>query len=462
MWDAFPRGDLVDLRGAADRTVRASVLRALLLSAQQAAPGHLPMLNLMGAQIAETLDLSQAEVPYPVRLRQCDFDQRPELYGARTRQLDFAGSTLPGLLASHAMIDGSLRLTGCRSTAEIRLVGSRIAGTLLLNAARLEDTDSALTATRLAVGNDVLGRDGLVCRGKVDFSNADIGGSIRFEGAHLANPGGPALSAKNIVVGAVLDCRVGFCAEGTVDLSYGSVGSHVSFERGTLRNPTGTALACDHLEAPELVLLTSAPIDGEVDLRHARVSLLRDDAASWPNALHLDGLTYDALADIPRVHRLRWIRLDPAGYLPRSYEQLADAYRRQGREEDARAILLARHRHRRESLRPAARSWGYLQDAAVGYGYLPTRAAAWLAALVVVGSVTFGLHHPPAVTDTNQPDFNPVIYTLDLLIPVIDFGQESAFNPHGAQAWLAYGLIAAGWILATTIATGLTRTLRRQ
>jgi hypothetical protein len=31
-----------------------------------------------------------------------------------------------------------------------------------------------------------------------------------------------------------------------------------------------------------------------------------------------------------------------------------------------------------------------------------------------------------------------------------------------AQAWLAYGLIAAGWILAITIAAGITRALHRQ
>jgi hypothetical protein len=27
------------------------------------------------------------------------------------------------------------------------------------------------------------------------------------------------------------------------------------------------------------------------------------------------------------------------------------------------------------------------------------------------------------------PVFNPVTYTLDLLLPIIDFGQEKAFSP---------------------------------
>jgi hypothetical protein len=54
-----------------------------------------------------------------------------------------------------------------------------------------------------------------------------------------------------------------------------------------------------------------------------------------------------------------------------------------------------------------------------------------------------------------------VVYTLDLLLPIIDLGQERAFQPTGAQQWLGYLLIVAGWLLATTIAAGLTRSLRR-
>jgi hypothetical protein len=50
---------------------------------------------------------------------------------------------------------------------------------------------------------------------------------------------------------------------------------------------------------------------------------------------------------------------------------------------------------------------------------------------------------------------------MDLLLPLVDFGEEPAFVPRGGEAWLAYGLTCAGWILATTVATGLTRILRR-
>jgi hypothetical protein len=100
-----------------------------------------------------------------------------------------------------------------------------------------------------------------------------------------------------------------------------------------------------------------------------------------------------------------------------------------------------------------------VQDCTVGYGYRPWYAVLWLIALLTVGTVVFTLGQPPPL-DSSHPAFVPVIYTL--LLPVVDFGQQDEFSPHGLQAWLAYSLIAAGWILATTIAAGITRALRRE
>lgn len=98
----------------------------------------------------------------------------------------------------------------------------------------------------------------------------------------------------------------------------------------------------------------------------------------------------------------------------------------------------------------------------MGYGYRPSRAAAWLAGLLAVGAVVFGAHHPPPAHRGEGPGFNPLLYTLDLLLPIIDFGQQGAFDPSGGEQWLAALLITAGWVLATTIAAGVTRVLSRQ
>ena len=101
--------------------------------------------------------------------------------------------------------------------------------------------------------------------------------------------------------------------------------------------------------------------------------------------------------------------------------------------------------------RPLARGWSRLQDLTVGYGYQPWRAALWLALLLAVGSIVFHISPPAALQPSAAPHFNPVIYTLDLLLPVVNLGKY-AFNPAGAEQWFSYALIAAGWLFATTIA----------
>jgi hypothetical protein len=83
------------------------------------------------------------------------------------------------------------------------------------------------------------------------------------------------------------------------------------------------------------------------------------------------------------------------------------------------------------------------------------------AGLLVAGAVVFGLHPPAAGEPAKAPPFNALVYTLDLLLPVMDFGQQNAFVPRGAYQWISYFFILAGLVLATTIAAGLSRSLRR-
>jgi hypothetical protein len=66
---------------------------------------------------------------------------------------------------------------------------------------------------------------------------------------------------------------------------------------------------------------------------------------------------------------------------------------------------------------------------------------------------------PRPAQSSARLEFNPFFYTLDLLLPVISYGQQSAFAPTGIYQWLSYALITAGWILATTIITGISRAL---
>jgi len=221
------------------------------------------------------------------------------------------------------------------------------------------------------------------------------------------------------------------------------------------------AVWAEQLQARELMLQTAQPADGTIDLRDARIGVLHDDPATWPAAVRLEGLAYDSL-DPPLTgsQRLGWLTRDRGGYVPGAYEQLDSMYQRLGDGEQARVIRLAKQRRRRQTLPPATRAWGYLQDWTVGYGYRPGRAAADLMLPWVAGSLAFSLHHPPPAVGADPRTFQPVIYALGLLLPVVDFQQEDTFTPQGAQSWLAFLLIAAGWILTTTVAAAIVRGLR--
>lgn len=530
LWTAFPRGDEVDLRAGdagspenledpagggrwgPERSIRAEVIEALLLGAVQPNPGRIAAVRLAGARVTGRLSLAHAEISCPVRMRSCHLPDPIGLYGARTRQLDLGGSWLAALDASHAVVEGNLRLVGCPHVGQVRLAGAHIAGAVQLQRARFVNPGGiAVLANRLTVDDDLLCQEAVVV-GEMRLAGAQVGGMLGLDGARLENPGGRALNAFSLSVGAQLWARHGFTAdgevaladatvqreadfsgaclsspggdallaegvsvgttlglgsgltaEGAVRLTRAQIGGALDLNGARLANPGGLALDCRHTQARELLLQTREPAEGSVDLRHARFEVVRDDPATWPAELRLEGLVYDSLA--PRLaadRRLAWLHRDTDGYQPGTYEQLAGMYRRLGDEAEARTVLLSRQRRRSQTLTGYGRFWGRLQDITVGYGYRPLRAGGWLVALLLLGTIVFGVHHPPPVRDGHPPAFNPFIYSLDLLLPIVDFGQEHTRDPQATQRWLAYLLIAAGWILATTSAAGVTRALRRE
>ncbi|MFJ4270200.1 oxidoreductase [Streptomyces coelicoflavus] len=498
---------------APGRTIRSEVVAALLLGVNDAGgPGDRPALRLTGARITGLLDLRFTEITAPVVLTDCRFDEAPLLKGARTRELAMTGCTLPGLVADTAQIDARLALTHCRITGPLVLSRTQINGDLDLRHTKISFPDGeAISAVHAQVGGDALCTDlavegtfrlsgaavdgefdlegvslhapgrhaldayhmrvtedftchpGFSAEGRLILSGATVGAAIGFCGARLSNTGDVALEAVDVTVARNFDLGLGLTVDGAVKLDGTRVGTELSFRDAELTHPGGTALSLRAVQARETDLRTRRPVDGTVDARGAHLGTLHDDRDTWPADLRLTDTTYDTLATpLPATDRIRWIRRSPGGYLPQPYEQLASAYRRLGHDDEARTVLLAKQRHRRAGLPAHTRLWGHVQDAAVGYGYRPLRAGLWLLALLACGALYFALHTPDPLDPGKAPPFNAVFYTLDLLVPIVTFGQEPAFAPRGPGQWLSYTLIASGWILATTVTAGVSRALSRQ
>ncbi|MFI7414837.1 oxidoreductase [Streptomyces sp. NPDC049627] len=507
LWNACPEGRQVDLRpdGPGDdrpadgaqwgpeRTVRAAVIAALLLGAHSGEPGAVACLRLTGARITGPLDLAGAQIGHALWLAGCWFEERIDLFGASTQSIAIVGSRIPGLEAGSARVEGTFDLRSSLvegataspyhgTVTALSLINARISGAMILNGARIDAPGGwAVSAGGLVMEGGVFCRGGFVARGEVRLLGAQLPGGLFMAGARLESPGprGVAL-ALDSAVASTLDFSREFTANGTVRLRGSRVSDNLTFEGAVLNGPPdgdGPAVVGMLMQAVDFDFTLARPPSGPVDLRGAQVSYLHEGEHSWPDVVELDGFVYGSIkvADAdgtgerreavgPRdsvARRLAWIRRSP-GYGPQPYEQLASWYRTVGHDDDARRVLLAKQRHRRRTLRPAARAWGHLLDAAVGYGYRPWLAGVWLLALTLLGTLVFRTHSPTPVKPDEGAPFQPFVYTLDLLIPIGGLGQRTSWywTDDGVQ-WLAYALIALGWVLTTAVIAGVTRALQK-
>lgn len=502
MWQAFRNGSVYDLssgdsvvddphgghRWGPERTVRARVVCWLLLDGPPALAGRVSSLKLVGVRISGSLDLAGGHVVPYVELRGCRFDREVLLPEARCTTVRMVGCSIPRLEAARLHIEGDLHLPRCRFLNGIRLTDARIGTDLLLNQAVVHGDRSgrSIAADGVSVGQD-LQAEMLESYGELSLRSATIGVSLSLRGARLANPSSRfALNAPQLTVerslyltpaGVGAHARSGmtpargtriqrFACRGGVRLDDGRFGDAVDFEGARFTLTDEQELSLRRVQTPELRILGERPARGRVVLSGARVVNLVDRADSWPGPgrLHMGGFVYENLVPrgpFPRALRLRWVDAASAEYNPEPYERLAAVLREGGEDEDAREVLLAKQRRRRESLPPAAKLWGYAQDWTVAYGYRPGRAAVWMAVLWAAGALAFARADHPPLKSEEHPVWNPALFALDLLLPVIDLGQVGFWQLRGGWQWLAAAFILLGWILATTVAAGATRTLRR-
>ncbi|MFI7387269.1 hypothetical protein [Streptomyces sp. NPDC049813] len=138
LWRVFARGAAVDAGGGApeaESAVRAEVLAALLLGdGPDAEEGARPALRLTGAHITGRLDLRLGDLPVPILLDSCRFDEAPRMQGARMRDVALTGCALPGLDAGSTQIDGRLDLPRSRLRGPLVLTRAEIRGTWDLRA----------------------------------------------------------------------------------------------------------------------------------------------------------------------------------------------------------------------------------------------------------------------------------------------------------------------------------------
>ncbi|MET9905018.1 hypothetical protein [Streptomyces sp. NPDC006446] len=448
-------------------------------------------LRVQGARVAGAVDLSHRQLEFGLEFVECRFSGPLDLRGLQVASLDLSGSSVPAVLADNLAVDGDVRLSGCvigtapgepmalgsraavvrdgvlgshrvtepSAEAPLRLADARVTGSLVAEELQLHSGSLwSLFAPRLRVDGAVRGRE-LRATGAVYLRDAQVAHAVYFNGAHVGG-----IDATGLSCGRGFYADWGFHSRGQILLRGAAVESVVTFHDATL-DGLRADLMLNRLMTPRLRLdLRTAP-PSRVVLRDAQLGALVDDSSTWPAAgkLDIEGLAYRRLGSMAALSvkdRLAWLALDQEAGVS-VFEQLAASYQTAGDERAARTVRHARERHLRRGDRFTGRVWGAIQDALFGYGYAPRRALLWLLTLVAAGSVWFATHPPAPVDDSRQRAFDPVLYCMDLLIPVVSLGYRSAFDPVGWNKAIAVFLIVSGWLLATAVISGASRALGR-
>ena len=337
-----------------------------------AEPGRIAAVRLTGTRITGALDLAHGVIAVPVRLQRCELDDVIDLTGAKARDIDLSGSSLPGLTAPLAEVDGNLDLSGCECSGpvvlsgahitgsldvqdasltcpgsvaflgnrlkidddlvalrasvdgEFRLAGSRVGGSVLFAGAALRNEGGyALHGPDMSVGARFLARDGFYAHGEVRLVSLRVEGDLNFRNALLSNPGGIALLADGMQTGGSLGLSGGFRARGAVRLSRLRIDGGIFLERACLDNPAGDAIRCRNTRAHTLYLGADLEASGIMDFRNSQFANIRDEDAAWPQRLRLAGLGYGELVPpLSPALRVQWLRRDVDGYVPGNYGTL--------------------------------------------------------------------------------------------------------------------------------------------
>ena len=506
-----------------DRDVPADVL-ADLLTAPLPARSVRRQLDLTGARIVGSLDLGAAILTRGLLLRECVFLEPMMLEDAEAISLVLTGSHIRGIGARRMTCRGPVRLSngfvsdgqidlsnsgildvncedgtirnpggtalslyncvvergvylnyGFESEGRVALHGTRIGGALDCSAGTFRSPGGeALSVYAATVGEFVYCNEKFAASGRVTFTGARIGGSLECEDGLFSNPGGIAMRADNVTVEHDLRMRGGFAAEGQVVLRGARIEGTLDCRSGSFRHPSGVALTMRNARVGTGVVMTPSVFDGELDLRTCKVGFWSDDPPTWPGRLRLRGFTLETLDSTRSVgvhERLLWISADPDGYHPQPYEQLAAHYRHEGDPGLARAVLVAKQRHRRSSsewtgpARWVSRAWSLVLRSTIGYGYRPWLAAWPAALLLLAGWFVFRHDHNVGlliVTD-DQPStsFSAFRYTVDALFPLAELGERARFAPVGSAAWHVFAANVGGWLLAAALVAGAAGVFKR-
>ncbi|KJY41397.1 hypothetical protein VR41_12790 [Streptomyces sp. NRRL B-1568] len=366
----------------------------------------------------------------------------------------------------------NLRLSdGFTVFGKVVLVGAEIGGRAIWNNGAFKNPErEAIAARQLRVRESLLIREQFLADGSVDLSGATVGGRVVVNG-------GVHCSGQNALIldrfTAKQDVEVSeLVVKGSLCMRSARVASDLKFRHPNLsqgKNDLALSLEGTAIKGT-LELISTSPVDGVVELGRVKAQSLKDTPNFWPlnKKAQLDGFGYEMLSNLTTRDvrtRIDWLK-DRSAYSSQNYQQLASVYRASGDNGHARRVLYAGQRNRPRS-HWWEKVWSWLLRVTIGYGYYPALVLCTLFAFELLGWAYFCHHRgdlkPASALKSAYADnvtnarkhFQPLLYTLDLLLPVVSLGQRGLWIPQGPTSWVVTGLTIVGWVLGGILAYGL-------
>ncbi|AFZ22507.1 hypothetical protein Cylst_0130 [Cylindrospermum stagnale PCC 7417] len=425
------------------------------------------------------------------------------------------------LCADNANITASVFLDDeFKAKGEVRLRGASIGGELGCSGGKFYNKGRiALSADSANIKASVRLNNGFEARGAVHLAGSAIGGELNCSGGRFFNQKEDAVSIALSIDGANIEGDVyfteDFTAEGLVSLVSARIDDtlflqeinnwsirfgQIYFFRWTIKSNSyslmkyvSSKMRCSLKNFQQMKL----------DLRFARVGTLADKANSWPDkdGLYLNGFTYNAISEtspIDSKRRLEWLRLQPTKeFTLQPYEQLAAVLKASGHEAAAIEVLIGKEQDRLEygSLNIFSYLWNRFLGVTIAHGYRPQYALVFSFGFVIFGTVVFNYGYTNKLISPSSnvgpfdssesevsedyPVFNPLLYSIDVFLPIVDLHQESHWLPNSKPGsdknflflkipsgqiirryfWLH---IVLGWILTSLSVAGFTGLVRSQ
>ncbi len=475
--------------------VRTALIRHILLNRTEIRLDE-KGLRLRGAWIIGGLDLQGVDCRRDITFVHCQIDEPLSLVNATLRGLHISHSQINGVSADNAAFSGSVFIRNDTVVnGEISLAGARISGDLQICGATLKPRlQDAIFAPSLRVGGNV------------------------FLGNYPYGEGDTTLTSQGTLFFASARIEHDFFVTNVAVSSNANENGNIIFG-ATEEHGRDMALSLARARINGLLFFQNNQISqGIVNLAGATVARLKDEpigpGASYP--IRLDGFKYSDFSrhtDTSIDARLGWLarRPDDMEFTAQPYEQLSDVLEALGHRNDAQTVLMHKERLLRQSNRmrhknPFRIASSMFADLllrwTIGYGYRPARAVV-LAVILIVGLGLFYqqvwnagdmapnsapiLISEPWISATQTHPENPALfwsgigqagqdwetfssfaYAADLVIPIVNLGEETAWAPSTSRSplgrigwWLRWFAKGLGWVVTALGAAAITGIIRK-